>query len=179
MSLKWTRAVAKAEGLSAKAGNVLRFLADAADDRHGRSFYRQDQIAARLGLSERTVRAALAELETAHWIVRERRFRNNGTRLSDLITLRTLEEAARASARHVHFAQLELPLMRVVDGGQACEEPRRQPAKSAGGATGKICRLEEEPITSFESLTDQFAVRTLGATALALDAEEVGEGGAA
>lgn len=142
MSLKFTRAVANAQGLSPKAKNLLRVLADRAD-KEGRSFARQARLAEDMGVSERTVRAALKELETAQWIVRERRYRRDGARSSDLVTVRDLKGAAQAAE-----ALLQLPLMRVIEAGKAVEkavdtlvaeaEAYRQnlpvglPAKSAG-----------------------------------------------
>lgn len=150
MSLKYTRAVAKAPGLSAKAGNVLRKLADMADAK-GRCFPRQETLAYELSVSERTVRAALKELESMCWITREKRHRRDGSRTSDLITVRDQVEALRAAE-----AMLRLPLMVAIRGGAAVDKtgensqsnrqnlPVVQPAKSAG--------YKEEPTTSKDSI---------------------------
>ena len=109
MSHKHSRAVIEAQGLTAKAKLVLLDLADRADPK-GRCWPRQATIADRTGLSPRTVWAALNELEANGWICRERRYRpNDGSRTSDMITVRDLQGAA----EHV-AATLQLPLMRVI-----------------------------------------------------------------
>lgn len=152
--------------MTPKAKNLLRVLADRAD-KEGRSFARQTTLAEDLGVSERTIRDALKELEAMCWIERERRFRRDGSRTSDLITVRDLETAA----KHAE-AMLRLPLMVAITGGQAVDKsgdqatPNRQnlpvvqPAKSAG--------YRYEPTTSKESSNlspDGEAARRLRAAA--------------
>lgn len=142
MSFKCTRAVAKAQGLSANALNLLVRLADFADHR-GRSWYSQATLSERLAVSERTIRRSLAELEASGWIDRERRARQSGRR-SDVVTVNDLATAA----KHV-AGRLELRLFNVIepgiDGGKGVGKsvrnrpiwPVAQPAKFAG------CPIEE------------------------------------
>jgi hypothetical protein len=145
MSLKFTRIAAKmirTGGLSNKAASMLRVLADRAD-KNGRSFARQIQLAEDCQCSERTARAALAELEAKCFIEREARWRKTGklagSRTSDLITVLDAAGAARAAER-----LLMLPLMVAMDGGANRQIlPVVQPANPAG-----YC----EPITLTESI---------------------------
>lgn len=148
MSLKFTRAVAKAQGISRSAKALLVILADVAD-RRGRSFYRQEALADLACASVRTVRRALDELVDSGWIEREHRQRLDGSRTSDLITVRDLAGAAKHVANR---DQLELRLLPVINGGKvggsSVDEaqsnrpnwPLGQPAKLAG----------QEPITLIE-----------------------------
>lgn len=154
MSLTFTRAVAKARGLSAKAHALLRVLADRADAK-GRSFARQETLAYEMGVSKRTVMRAFAELEASGWISRERRHRRDGTRTSDLVTVYDMEAAAKRAE-----AMLRLPLMVAIAGGRACGEAVDT---SGDKARDKVttCHLgqgdnlsPQEPITYSDSLTD-------------------------
>lgn len=122
MSLTFIRLVKRLRdsGLSASARAVLRVLADYADDK-GRSFPSQVTLATDTGLSERTVRTALSQLEAAGWIVRERRYRPGGCRSSDLVTIQD------ADRRAAYLAKVRrLPLVALMDGGRAGEPPVRE-----------------------------------------------------
>lgn len=167
MSLKHTRAAAKARGLSAKAKALLMVLADRADAK-GRSFARQEVLAEDMGVSKRTVMRAFEELDASGWITRERRHRRDGTRTSDLVTVHDLETAA----RHVE-AMLRLPLMVAIAGGRACEEPCGQEGENEGDKV-TTCHLvqgdnlsPQEPITktdeSNRSLGEGFVRRNRAA----------------
>lgn len=153
MSLAFTRLVAKrGKGLSAKANSVLRVLADRADTK-GRCFPSQACLAEDADLSPRSVFAALKELEATGWIIRERRQRKDGSRTSDLITIRDEE----AIARHVE-AMLRLPLMAVIAGGKPVDNAVDNGSTySQGLRLGQLARFatQEEPTTYEESLTYQ------------------------
>lgn len=154
MSLAFTRLVArKGKGLSRRATALLRILADRADGK-GRCFPSQETLAEDTGGSVSTVYRALTELEQAGWITREKRWRRDGSRCSDLITIRDEE----AIARHVE-AMLRLPLMVAIQGGG-------QPVDKAGDnkgttlvITGQSDRLitghSDRPLTyHLDSITD-------------------------
>lgn len=150
MSLKFTRLVARrSKGLSTKAGNVLRVLADRADNK-GRCWPSQDTIADDANMSSRTAFAALKELEAAGWIERERRHRHDGSRRSDMITIRDEE----GIARHVE-AMLRLPLMVAINGGQPVSKAvDSSQANSQDLRLGQLARFAtHEPITSIDPRT--------------------------
>ena len=113
VSLAHTRIVARAQGLTVRAKNVLRVIADRAD-KHGRCFPSQECLAFDTGMSPRSIWTALQELTESGWIVRTRRWRKDGSRCSDLIEVQDLE----AAAAHV-AASLKLPLMVTVDGANS------------------------------------------------------------
>ena len=92
MAVFWTKQTSQAKGLNLRNGAVLAKLADVAN-KDGTSWCEQLTLAEKCGCSERTIRTALAELEAMGWIYRTRRWRPNGSRSSDLIHLRTFEEA--------------------------------------------------------------------------------------
>lgn len=151
MSLTFTRLVAKrARGLTPKANAVLRILADRADAK-GRSFPSQERLAEDADLSPRSVWAALKELEESGWITREKRQRRDGSRTSDLITIRDEE----AIARHVE-AMLRLPLMVAITGGQAVNKAvDEEQSNSQTLRLGQLANFaRQEPITYSDSLTD-------------------------
>jgi DNA-binding MarR family transcriptional regulator len=150
MSLKFTRMVARrSKGLSTKAGNVLRVLAERADN-NGRCWPSQDTIAEDANVSSRTAFAALKELEAAGWIERERRQRRDGSRTSDMITIRDEE----GIARHVE-AMLRLPLMVAINGGQAVDSSGdKAKSNSQDLRLGQLARFAtHEPITSIDTRT--------------------------
>jgi DNA-binding transcriptional MocR family regulator len=120
MSLKHTRAISKAQGLTRRANHLLRILADVADQR-GRSFYRQERLADLAGASVRTIRSALAELEQSGWIEREHRQRLDGSRTSDLITV---QDPAKAAKHVFNRLQPELRLFPLIDGGSSVDRSR-------------------------------------------------------
>lgn len=126
MSLKYIRVARTARGITPTARLVLWTLADMARD-DGRAWPSQQHLADATGLSARTIRTALGELERVGWLWREQRRRRDGSRASDLIHLRTLETAV----RHARD-QLRLPLMAVV---QAANDRQEQAANAAGHET--------------------------------------------
>lgn len=150
MSLKFVTLVARrSKGLTAKAGNVLRVLAERAD-LQGRCFPSQATIAEDANVSPRTVRSALKELEECGWITRQHRQRRDGSRSSDLITISDEE----AIARHVE-AMLRLPLMAVVPADQAVDRDGGNTQSNRRGLPlGQPARFaSREPVTSTDSLT--------------------------
>ena len=92
---KWLHMAMKARAPSAKAKLILICLADFADA-DGRAWPSQKALEAVSQLSERSVRSALAELERAGLIRREKRYRKgrNGGRTSDLCVLTLPEKPA-------------------------------------------------------------------------------------
>jgi DNA-binding transcriptional MocR family regulator len=112
MSFDLIRVVAKARGLTHYAKTTLILLANMAD-KQGRCFPSQETMAYETGLSLRQVSRAISQLKAACWITQEKRFRRDGCRTSDLITVHDLETAAAKAA-----ASLKLPLMRLEQGGR-------------------------------------------------------------
>lgn len=94
MTLKFIKVVRKARGMTPSAKLVLWTLADMARD-DGVCWPSHQHLADETGLSPRTVRTVLAELEGIGWLWREPQRRRNGTRKADIIHLRTLDMAAR------------------------------------------------------------------------------------
>lgn len=123
------KSVHQAQGLSRKAMDVLRALADRINA-DGQCWPSQRTIAEDARLSPRSVWSALEELEASGWIGRARRHKRNGYRSSDLITVRTLTQAAawakRALESLVDKAKRALDL-RV---GQLAEFAKRNPLDS-------------------------------------------------
>lgn len=97
MSRKWSDETDRARGLHKRDRYVLCELGKVAN-KVGRSWYRQSTFAEKIGMSERTLRTALANLEDFGWIVREREWhrdgKRRGERMADVIQLRTLDQAA-------------------------------------------------------------------------------------
>ena len=137
MSLKYTRAVSKAQGLTARAKNVLRVLADRADN-HGRCFPSHEQLAIDTEMSQRTIVRAMNELRASGWITCERRNRKDGSRCTDLITVRTLAEAAKALEPHP-----ELRLFRVVE---LPSVPQSKVPTCHLGQSAKLAQQDNQPI---------------------------------
>ncbi len=153
MSLAFTRLVArKGKGLSRRANAVLRILADRADSK-GRSFPSQERLAEATDGSVSTVYRALTELEQTGWITREKRWRRDGSRASDLITIRDEE----AIARHVE-AMLRLPLMVAIQGGgQGVDKMGTSPGISeiiTGQSDRLITGQSDRPLTYHLDSTD-------------------------
>lgn len=97
MARKWSDEVEKARGLHKRDRYVLQELGKVAG-KDGRSWYRQETMAERLGMSVRTLRTALGNLELCGWIARERDWhrdgKRRGNRKADVVQLRTLAQAA-------------------------------------------------------------------------------------
>lgn len=128
--------------MSGNAMALLRVLADRADKR-GRLFAGQETLADDRGVSRRTIMRAFAELEAAGWVERERRHRRDGTRTSDLVTLRDLEGAAAHIAR-----ALQLPLMVAISGGKPVDNTGDQVTNWHLGLSDNLA--QQEPISQKE-----------------------------
>lgn len=156
-------------------------LADMADDK-GRSFPSQQYLGGRVAMSESTVRRALKDLEAAGWIEREHRQRRDGSRTSDLITIRDriAEDAQLAAIR-------KLPLVAVMTGGISITPVDKpvynpvdnsksnrsnctvgQPVKLTGNKTTTSMRLEK-------TTNGREAARRIGAAASLPDGQSVFE----
>lgn len=144
MSLKFTRAVERAQGISARAKSLLMILADKAD-RHGRSFYRQEMLAEFACCSRRTVVSALADLEAAGWITRTHQQRRDGSRSSDVISVHDLTKAAK---NVVDRQQLQLPLLLLID----CEE-------AVDNSLSKVQDLHIGQSARFAQLLDSYPIK--------------------
>ncbi len=144
MSLKWTRIVDKATGLSRRAQAVLRMLADMADQK-GRCFPKQENLGERLGMSRSTAWRAVQELKAEGWLTSERRYRQDGTQTSDLYQVvdKLGDEARRAASRR-------LPLLAVLEpvntGDKAPPLRARQSVKLNVYQSVKL--TQQEPTTS-------------------------------
>lgn len=128
------RAVARSQGIPKAPKAVLTALADHADWKTGRTFVGHDTIRAESGLSARTIIRAMAWLEQAGWITRERRVNRDGHRTSNLVTVHDPARVAEHQA-----AMLRLPLMRAISGGQASEPVENSGRLSATMAPRPKC----------------------------------------
>lgn len=82
-----TAAALHAPSLSASERLIFALVCDSCDGKGVAYLCKQEEIADAAGLSERTVRNALAELEERGWIRRARRHRQSGERGVDVITV--------------------------------------------------------------------------------------------
>lgn len=147
MSFKYHRIAQKARGLSAPAKAVILALACYADPK-GRAFPSQATLAFDTGLCERTVRTALASLESLGWIVRERRNKRDGSRSSDLITIQDADARAAYVARVRRLPLVALmvnpspPPVEAVDNlSDNMGDKSSLPATDAAWPTGNRCRV--------------------------------------
>lgn len=138
MARKWADETEKAQGLHKRERYVLCELGKIAG-KDGRSWYRQDTLAARLAMSVRTLRTALANLEGCGWIARERDWhrtgKKRGCRKADVVQLRTLAEAAAWVAARLNQDLAAVSAATVDGGGGDGPGPgvrQPQPRRSAG-----------------------------------------------
>jgi DNA-binding MarR family transcriptional regulator len=96
MSVQAITSAFAVQGVSPSEKLLLLALANYADA-DGECWPSQTTLTFDTGLSERTIRTALASLESAGLLSRERRSRPNGSRTSDLITLTLPENIAARS----------------------------------------------------------------------------------
>ena len=84
--MSWFESIYADERLSHRARAVYMYLRDRSDA-DGKCWPGIKRIASDLHLSRRTVQRALADLEQAGYIRRDERFRENGSRTSNLYTI--------------------------------------------------------------------------------------------
>ena len=84
--MSWFGNIYADEELSHRARTVYMYLRDRADA-EGKCWPGVKRIASDLHLSRRTAQRALADLEQAGYIRRDERFRENGSRTSNLYTI--------------------------------------------------------------------------------------------
>ena len=84
--MSWNERIYADERLTHRARTVYLYLRDRADA-EGKCWPGVKRIASDLHLSRRTAQRALADLEQAGYIKRDERFRENGSRTSNLYTL--------------------------------------------------------------------------------------------
>ncbi len=131
MSRHWIKETAKAKGLHKRDRAVLRELADVAN-KDGTLWWKQETLAGNLGMSERTVRTALKNLAETGWIRRDRRWKANGSRTSDLITLRSFEDAmAWAVANADQLAPAPAPEPIPAEAERQADIPARYPVSTS------------------------------------------------
>ena len=85
--MSWNERIYADERLTHRARAVYMYLRDRADA-DGKCWPGVKRIASDLHLSRRTAQRALADLEQAGYIRRDERFRENGSRTSNLYTVR-------------------------------------------------------------------------------------------
>ena len=85
--MSWNERIYADERLTHRARTVYMYLRDRADA-DGKCWPGVKRIASDLHLSRRTAQRALADLEQAGYIRRDERFRENGSRTSNLYTVR-------------------------------------------------------------------------------------------
>ena len=85
--MSWNERIYADENLTHRARAVYLYLHDRADA-EGKCWPGVKRIASDLHLSRRTAQRALADLERAGYIKRDERFRENGSRTSNLYTVR-------------------------------------------------------------------------------------------
>jgi DNA-binding MarR family transcriptional regulator len=150
--------------LSASQKLTLVALADNASD-DGTCWPSQTALASKTGLSERTVRTSLGELEKRDLLSRQSRLREDGRgRTSDLYSLAVDDQPATASARSRPTGNL-----RHDQPATAAREPSGEPSRSSSATTRQTTFEGEEvqPLTTDrvanKKITDQ---EWLTATAL-------------
>ena len=84
--MSWNERIYADERLTHRARTVYMYLRDRADA-DGKCWPCVKRIASDLHLSRRTAQRALADLEQAGYIRRDERFRENGSRTSNLYTI--------------------------------------------------------------------------------------------
>ena len=84
--MSWNERIYADTELSHRARTVYMYLRDRADA-EGKCWPGIKRIASDLHLSRRTAQRALADLEQAGYIRRDERFRENGSRTSNLYTI--------------------------------------------------------------------------------------------
>lgn len=84
--MSWNERIYADERLTHRARAVYMYLRDRADA-DGKCWPGVKRIASDLHLSRRTTQRALADLEQAGYIRRDERFRENGSRTSNLYTI--------------------------------------------------------------------------------------------
>lgn len=84
--MSWNERIYADERLTHRARAVYMYLRDRADA-DGKCWPGVKRIASDLHLSRRTAQRALADLEQAGYIKRDERFRENGSRTSNLYTI--------------------------------------------------------------------------------------------
>lgn len=84
--MSWNERIYADTELSHRARTVYMYLRDRADA-EGKCWPGVKRIASDLHLSRRTAQRALADLEQAGYIRRDERFRENGSRTSNLYTI--------------------------------------------------------------------------------------------
>ena len=85
--MSWFESIYADERLSHRARAVYMYLRDRSDA-DGKCWPGVKRIASDLHLSRRTAQRALADLESAGYVKRDERFRENGSRTSNLYTVR-------------------------------------------------------------------------------------------
>ena len=84
--MSWNERIYADTELSHRARTIYMYLRDRADA-EGKCWPGVKRIASDLHLSRRTAQRALADLEQAGYIRRDERFRENGSRTSNLYTI--------------------------------------------------------------------------------------------
>ena len=84
--MSWFGSIYADEELSHRARAVYMYLRDRSDA-EGKCWPGVKRIAADLRLSRRTAQRAIADLEKAGYLKRNERFRDNGSRTSNLYTI--------------------------------------------------------------------------------------------
>ena len=84
--MSWFESIYTDERLSHRARTVYMYLRDRSDA-DGKCWPGVKRIASDLHLSRRTAQRALADLESAGYVKRDERFRENGSRTSNLYTI--------------------------------------------------------------------------------------------
>jgi hypothetical protein len=153
MSFQAMTEVRSVKGISSTARLVLFTLAQYAGA-DGVCHPSQATVAEDAGLSERSVRGAIAELRAAGVLETDRRCRRNGSRTSDQITLKyfTPREAKDDEARVVRKRQ-DVPVVNEADNRQTAPDANRQisstlPAPFAGPTTFESVRESTECLTN-------------------------------
>ena len=85
--MSWNERIYADERLTHRARTVYMYLRDRSDA-EGKCWPGVKRIAFDLHLSRRTAQRALADLESAGYVKRDERFRENGSRTSNLYTVR-------------------------------------------------------------------------------------------
>lgn len=119
MAVFWIKEVAKAKGLGKLHKALLRQCADQARRDSGSLWTSQEVLALETGYCEKSVRNGLKALEAMGWIIRERCHNTDGSQATNMLTLRTFEDAKAFAVANCQA---------LLDGGEL-ETPAEKPTR--------------------------------------------------
>jgi DNA-binding transcriptional MocR family regulator len=140
IAMKWAWAVRDADPISPTAHHVLLCLADRFNPKYGVAWPSYADITRRTGLSERTVRRAIDELEDSGLVVKSPRVATSGRKVGLEYGLPRLDHDLEAERQSADFASDGAYDASLADENE--QERREEQQDRALGATPVIPELE-------------------------------------